>query len=144
MAPQKVVLRGTSEDPDAELELGPFSQGLAVTNDGKALTDVASSKLVATWLICGSGWFGVNAPVGKQGAFRDVFIQTYQSDSPSHDDGLTVRRRDQTYSDVYEGDEQVLWARHAEAELYVAARRAGYDHDDAGSHVAHVWKRATA
>lgn len=141
MAPQKVVLAGTEEDPDAEVELGPFTQGImydALITD--AFIDLASSEIIVRWRVenaknCG-GW--IFEGVG----YDRVFIQTYAPNPAS--DGLVVSARDRTYSDVHEDGRHVLYAKHAEATLYVAARRTGRDHEAAAGVVWHLWREAMA
>ncbi len=84
---QKVVLRGTSDDPDDEIELGPFSQGLIVTHN--SIKDVTSGDKVA-WYMRRVGWIKSDDDAART-VYRHVFIQTYPSDSPAHPPGGPVR-----------------------------------------------------
>ncbi len=91
MVSQKVVLRGTRENPEAELELGPFNQGVALKDDSFTvkLVDVASrNQRIAIWQ-AEIGWRAAD-----RGAFQrylTAFIQIYPANSPSHPPGGAVR-----------------------------------------------------
>lgn len=89
-APQKVVLAGTFEDPDKEVELGPFTQGLVIGRDprwaSQCLIDVASGTVIV--VLTGLGYVQVDedgrrVEQGGPGQYRRAFIQTYPSDATS-------------------------------------------------------------
>lgn len=88
MEPQKVVLAGTFEDPDKEVELGPFTQGLVIGKDpryaSQCLIDVASGNVIV--LLTALSYIqvdesGTRVEPGCRGQYCRAFIQTYPSDA---------------------------------------------------------------
>lgn len=76
MARQKVVLAGMDGDDSAELELGPFTQGLVFEQGGELIVDVATGASVAQWIYA-EGWQARDA----EEIYDRVFVQTYPEES---------------------------------------------------------------